>query len=172
MKKRTILRLAGTVLLAHAAQCAAFFLLIIAASGSTSAFTFRSSYGLALGLLFIAAPAFVFGWGLRPVKEPYEKALCWNAAMVLYALNAAAFLLAPEFGAGNVAAMYWGVPMAPALAGLSFFAAPQSALYLFGGALVSAVEPLFLTLGLLSGRRAGKDDKPTETNNEEKKTNA
>ena len=43
--------------------------------------------------------------------------------------------------------------MAPALAGLSAFAAPQSALYLFGGALLAAVEPLCLTLGLLSGKR-------------------
>ena len=40
------------------------------------------------------------------------------------------------------------------LAGLNAFAAPQSALYLFGGALLAAVEPLCLTLGLLSGRRA------------------
>lgn len=74
--------------------------------------------------------------------------------MVLYVLNAAAFLLAPEFGTGNVIAMWWGMPMAPALAGLNAFAAPQSALYLFGGALLAAVEPLCLTLGLLSGRRA------------------
>ena len=74
--------------------------------------------------------------------------------MVLYVLNAAAFLLAPEFGTGNVIAMWWGMLMAPALAGLNAFAAPQSALYLFGGALLAAVEPLCLTLGLLSGRCA------------------
>ena len=79
--------------------------------------------------------------------------------MVLYVLNAAAFLLAPEFGTGNVIAMWWGMPMAPALAGLNAFAAPQSALYLFGGALLAAVEPLCLTLGLLSGKRTENEIK-------------
>lgn len=154
MKKYDAMRLSGTILLAHLALCAAFLLLLIAASGSTSTFTFRSPYGLLLGLLFIGLPAFAFGWGLRSAKDPFDKKLCWNAAMVLYVLNAAAFLLAPEFGTGNVIAMWWGMPMAPALAGLNAFAAPQSALYLFGGALLAAVEPLCLTLGLLSGRRA------------------
>ena len=134
MKRYDAMRLSGTVLLAHLALCAAFLLLLIAASGSTSTFTFRSPYGLVLGLLFIGLPAFAFGWGLRSAKDPFDKKLCWNAAMVLYVLNAAAFLLAPEFGTGNVIAMWWGMPMAPALAGLSAFAAPQSALYLFGGA--------------------------------------
>ena len=159
MKKYDAMRLSGTILLAHLALCAAFLLLLIAASGSTSAFTFRSPYGLVLGLLFIGLPAFAFGWGLRSAKDPFDKKLCWNAAMVLYVLNAAAFLLAPEFGTGNVIAMWWGMPMAPALAGLSAFAAPQSALYLFGGALLAAVEPLCLTLGLLSGRRAENETK-------------
>ncbi len=159
MKKYDAMRLSGTILLAHLALCAAFLLLLIAASGSTSTFTFRSPYGLVLGLLFIGLPAFAFGWGLRSAKDPFDKKLCWNAAMVLYVLNAAAFLLAPEFGTGNVIAMWWGVPMAPALAGLNAFAAPQSALYLFGGALLAAVEPLCLTLGLLSGRRAENETK-------------
>ena len=143
MKKYDAMRLSGTILLAHLALCAAFLLLLIAASGSTSTFTFRSPYGLVLGLLFIGLPAFAFGWGLRSAKDPFDKKLCWNAAMVLYVLNAAAFLLAPEFGTGNVIAMWWGMPMAPALAGLNAFAA-----------LLAAVEPLCLTLGLLSGRRA------------------
>ena len=159
MKKYDAMRLSGTILLAHLALCAAFLLLLIAASGSTSAFTFRSPYGLVLGLLFIGLPAFAFGWGLRSAKNPFDKKLCWNAAMVLYVLNAAAFLLAPEFGTGNVIAMWWGMPMVPALAGLNAFAAPQSALYLFGGALLAAVEPLCLTLGLLSGRRAENETK-------------
>ena len=159
MKKYDAMRLSGTILLAHLALCAAFLLLLIAASGSTSAFTFRSPYGLVLGLLFIGLPAFAFGWGLRSAKDPFDKKLCWNAAMVLYVLNAAAFLLAPEFGTGNVIAMWWGMPMVPALAGLNAFAAPQSALYLFGGALLAAVEPLCLTLGLLSGRRAENETK-------------
>ena len=51
------------------------------------------------------------------------------------------------------------MPMAPALAGLNAFAAPQSALYLFGGALLAAVEPLCLTLGLLSGKRTENEIK-------------
>ena len=138
MKRYDAMRLSGTVLLAHLALCAAFLLLLIAASGSTSTFTFRSPYGLVLGLLFIGLPAFAFGWGLRSAKDPFDKKLCWNAAMVLYVLNAAAFLLAPEFGTGNVIAMWWGMPMVPALAGLNAFAAPQSALYLFGGALLAS----------------------------------
>ncbi len=98
MKRYDAMRLSGTILLAHLALCAAFLLLLIAASGSTSTFTFRSPYGLVLGLLFIGLPAFAFGWGLRSSKDPFDKKLCWNAAMVLYVLNAAAFLLAPEFG--------------------------------------------------------------------------
>ena len=64
------------------------------------------------------------------------------------------WMVKSRIGTGNVIAMWWGVPMAPALAGLNAFAAPQSALSLFGGALLAAVEPLCLTLGLLSGRRA------------------
>ena len=113
MKKYDAMRLSGTILLAHLALCAAFLLLLIAASGSTSAFTFRSPYGLVLGLLFIGLPAFAFGWGLRSAKDPFDKKLCWNAAMVLYVLNAAAFLLAPEFGTGNVIAMWWGYRWLP-----------------------------------------------------------
>ena len=74
--------------------------------------------------------------------------------MVLYALNAAAFLFSPEPISGPLLSMLWSLPMAPALTGLNAFAAPQSVLYLFGGALLAAVEPLCLTLGLLSGRRA------------------
>ena len=160
MKRYDAMRLSGTVLLAHLALCAAVFLLIlIAAQDMTSDFTFRSSYGLALGVLGAAALSFALGWGLRSAKDPFDKKLCWNAAMVLYVLNAAAFLLAPEFGTGNVIAMWWGMPMAPALAGLSAFAAPQSALYLFGGALLAAVEPLCLTLGLLSGKRTENEIK-------------
>ncbi len=158
MKKYDVMRLSGTVLLVHAALCAAVLLLIAASSGSTSSFTFRSSYGLALGLLFVALSAFAFGRGMRP-KEPLRKNLCWNAAMVLYALNAAAFLLSPEPIDGPLLSMLWSLPLAPALTGLSAFAAPQSALYLFGGALLAAVEPMCLTLGLLSGKRTENEIK-------------
>ncbi len=148
MKKYEILRLSGIVLLTHIALCAAFIILLFAAAGSTSTFTFRSSYGLVLGLLFVAVPAFALGWGLRP-KEPFAKDLCWSAAMALYALNAAAFLFAPEFGSGNIVAMWWGFPATPALTGLSAFTEPLTAGYYLGGALLAAVEPLCLTLGLL-----------------------
>ena len=113
MKRYDAMRLSGTILLAHLALCAAFLLLLIAASGSTSTFTFRSPYGLVLGLLFIGLPAFAFGWGLWSAKDPFDKKLCWNAAMVLYVLNAAAFLLAPEFGTGNVIAMCGGCRWLP-----------------------------------------------------------
>ena len=60
---------------------------------------------------------------------------------------------------GPPLSMLWSLPLAPALTGLNAFAAPQSALYLFGGALLAAVEPLCLTLGLLSGRRAEDETK-------------
>ena len=112
-----------------------------------------------MGLLFIGLPAFAFGWGLRSAKNPFDKKLCWNAAMVLYVLNAAAFLLSPEPMDGPPLSMLWSLPLAPALTGLSAFAAPQSALYLFGGALLAAVEPLCLTLGLLSGKRTENEIK-------------
>ena len=49
MKKYDAMRLSGTILLAHLALCAAFLLLLIAASGSTSAFTFRSGEKLLKG---------------------------------------------------------------------------------------------------------------------------
>ena len=160
MKKYDVMRLSGTILLAHLALCAAVFLLIlVAAQDMASDFTFRSSYGLALGVLGTAALSFALGWGLRP-KEPFRKNLCWNSAMVLYVLNAAAFLLSPEPISGPLLSMLWSLPMTPALTGLNAFAAPQSVLYLFGGALLAAVEPLCLTLGLLSGRRA--ENKPTK----------
>jgi len=156
MKKYDVMRLSGTVLLAHLALCAAVFLLLAATSGTTAGFTFRSPYGLALGVLGAAALAFVLGWGLRPVKDPFEKNLCWNAAMVLYVLNAAAFLFSPEPVDGPLLPMLWSLPLAPALTGVGAFAAPRSVLYLFGGALLAAVEPMCLTLGLLSGSRAEK----------------
>ena len=159
MKRYDAMRLSGTILLTHLALCAAFLLLLIAASGSTSTFTFRSPYGLVLGLLFIGLPAFAFGWGLRSAQNPFDKKLCWNAALVLYVLNAAAFLLSPEPMDGPPLSMLWSLPLAPALTGLSAFAAPQSALYLFGGALLAAVEPLCLTLGLLSGKRTENEIK-------------
>ena len=160
MKRYDAMRLSGTVLLAHLALCAAVFLLIlIAAQDMTSDLTFRSSYGLALGVLGATALSFVLGWGLRSVKDPFEKKLCWNAAMVLYVLNAAAFLFSSEPISDPPLSMLWSLPLAPALTGLSAFAAPQSALYLFGGALLAAVEPLCLTLGLLSGKRTENEIK-------------
>lgn len=156
MKRYDIMRLSGTVLLAHLSLCAAVFLLIAASSGTTSGFTFRSPCGLALGILGDAALSFALGWGLRPAKDAFGKKLGWNAAMVLYVLNAAAFLLSPEPVSGPPFSMLWSLPLAPALTGLSAFAAPRSALYLFGGALLAAVEPMCLTLGLLFGSRAEK----------------
>ena len=155
MKKYNVMRLSGTVLLAHLALCAAVFLLIVASSGSTASFTFRSPCGLALGVLGDAALSFALGWGLRPTKDHFDKKLGWNAAMVLYVLNAA-FLLSPEPVDGPLLSMLWSLPLAPALTGLSAFAAPQSMPYLFGGALLAAVEPTCLTLGLLCGRSAEK----------------
>lgn len=170
MKKHDYLRYAACALLSHAAQCCAFVLLLfVAAHNMTSHFSFRTVYGLALGILFTAALSFGFGWGLRP-KNALPKTVCWNAAMALYALNLVAFLLAPGTIVGdNIPAWVWNFPIAPALAGVERVAGGQGAAYLFGGALVCAVEPLCFALGMTRGAgdaqtAATPDDK--ETNNQ------
>lgn len=71
MKRYDAMRLSGTILLAHLALCAAFLLLLIAASGSTSTFTFRSPYGLLWGLLVHrVSRRLAFAGGLRVGEGP------------------------------------------------------------------------------------------------------
>ena len=163
MKTHDYLLYAAFALLSHTAQCAALILLL-AAVGPTAEFPFSAACGLALGAVFIAALSFGFGRGLRP-KNPLAKNTCWNAAMVLYILNLALFLLAPEPMAGeNIAAMLWNFPIAPALTGAERIIGGQGTAYLFSGALLCAVEPLCFTLGLTCGAKpAATPDNDKET---------
>lgn len=174
MKKYDYLHYAGLALVSHIAQGAAFiFLLFVAAHDMTSSFTFRSSYGLALGVLITAALSFGFGWGLRP-KAPLPKNICWNSAMALYVLNAAAFLLAPEPFAGGFASMagtVWSFPIIPALTGAEGVIGGTGAAYLFLGALLAAVEPLCFTLGMTCGGAARERAIPSQTETTENKEN-
>ena len=164
MKKHDYLLYAALALLSHVAQCAAFILLLVAI-GPTAEFPFIAACGLALGAVFIAALSFGFGRGLRP-KNPLAKNTCWNAAMVLYILNLALFLLAPEPMAGeNIVAMLWNFPIAPALTGAEGVLGGQGSAYLFLGALLCAVEPLCFTLGMTCGAKpAATPDNDKETN--------
>lgn len=169
MKKYDYLHYAALALLNHAAQCCAFILLLfIAAYNMTSSFSFASGYGLALGVLLAAVLSFAFGWGLRP-KAPLAKNLCWNAAMALYALNLVCFLLSPEPMLGNnIPAWVWNFPITPALAGAERVLG-EGTVYLFGGALICAVEPLCFTLGITRGAKAAA---PDDTDNKETTPNA
>lgn len=153
MKKQAYLHYATLALASHVAQCAALILLLVAV-GPTAKFPFSAACGLALGAVFIAALSFGFGWGLRP-KAPLAKNTCWNAAMVLYILNLALFLLAPEpMAGGNIAAMLWNFPIAPALTGAERIIGGQGSAYLFSGALLCAIEPLCFTIGITRGEHS------------------
>ena len=150
--------LGAVALLSHLAQCALFVVLLAAlgGTGSTSSFTFASPVGLALGVVYAAVPAFLFGWGLRPEKS-IDKNRCWNAAMVLYVLNLASLLAHPtvllsfDGGFGSVLAVLWELSLLPALAGAE--ALLSGARLYVALVFLAAVEPLCLTLGLL---RKGK----------------
>lgn len=156
MKKRDCyLQLGAISLLSHIAQCAAFILLFSAlgGTGSTSSFTFASPAGLALGAVYVAALSFLFGWGLRP-KNAIGKSLCWNAAMALYALNLASLLAMPvPFGSGSILAMLWQLPMTPAMTAINSLSSSGTALQYVLFALLAAIEPMCLTLGLTGGKK-------------------
>lgn len=151
------LQLGAISLLSHVAQGAAFVLLFAAlgGTGSTSSFTFASPAGLALGAAYVASLSFLLGWGLRP-KNAIDKKLCWNTAMALYALNLASLLAVPvPFSSGSILAMLWQLPMAPAMTAVNRLSGDSTALQYVLFALLAAVEPMCLTLGLLR-----KDKKP------------
>ena len=101
MKKYDAMRLSGTILLAHLALCAAFppaaYRCIRLNIGLYVPLALRTWYWDCCSSGYRRLP---LAGGLRSAKDPFDKKLCWNAAMVLYVLNAAAFLLAPEFGTG------------------------------------------------------------------------
>ena len=164
MKKYDYLYLGAISLLSHIAQGAAFVLLFAAfgGTGSTSSFTFATPVGLALGVVYVSALSFLFGWGLRPEKS-IDKNRCWNAAMVLYVLNLASLLVMPvPFGSGSILAMIWELPMAPAMVGINGLSGEGTMFSYALFALLAAVEPMCLTLGLLwKGKKSG-GEKQTE----------
>ena len=164
MKKYDYLYLGAISLLSHIAQGAAFVLLFAAfgGTGSTSSFTFATPVGLALGVVYVSALSFLFGWGLRPEKS-IDKNRCWNAAIVLYVLNLASLLVMPvPFGSGSILAMIWELPMAPAMVGINGLSGEGTMFSYALFALLAAVEPMCLTLGLLwKGKKSG-GEKQTE----------
>ena len=186
MKTNDYIRLGAISLLSHLAQGAAFVLLFAAfgGTGAASSFTFATPVGLALGVVYVSALSFLFGWGLRPEKS-IDKNRCWNAAMALYALNLVSLLALPvPFGSGSILAMVWQLPMTPAMAGINGLSG-EGAMFRYAlFALLAAVEPLCLTLGLLGKEKKSGGEKQTEnpakssagaetaTINEENNTNA
>ena len=186
MKTNDYIRLGAISLLSHLAQGAAFVLLFAAfgGTGAASSFPFAPPVGLVFGVVYVAALSFLFGWGLRPGRE-IDKNRCWNAAMALYALNLVSLLALPvPFGSGSILAMVWQLAMTPAMAGINGLSG-EGAMFRYAlFALLAAVEPLCLTLGLLGKEKKSGGEKQTEnpakssaeaetaTINEENNTNA
>ena len=186
MKRYDYIQFGALSILSHIAQGAAFILLFAAfgGTGTTSSFTFATPVGLALGVVYVAALSFLFGWGLRP-ERGIDKNCCWNAAIVLYVLNLASLLVMPvPFGSGSILAMVWELPMAPAMVGINGLSG-EGAMFRYAlFALLAAVEPMCLTLGLLGKEKKSGGEKQTEnpakssaeaetaTINEENNTNA
>ena len=160
MKRSDYIALGAISILSHAAQCAVFILLFAAlgGTGSTSSFTFASPAGLLIGVIYAAALPLLFGWGLRP-KNAIDKGRCWNAAMALYALNLASLLLMPvPFSAGSLFAMIWQLPMTPAMTAVNNLSGTGTALRYVLFALLAAIEPMCLTLGLTGGKKASANN--------------
>ncbi len=185
MKKYDYIQLGMIALLSHFAQCALFLLLFAAlgGTGTTSSFTFASPAGLVIGAIYPALVSFLFGWGLRP-KSGIDKNRCWNAAIVLYVLDLASLLLMPvPFSPGNILVMLWQLPMAPAMVAVNELSGDSSALNHVFFALLAAIEPMCLTLGLLwkgkkqpASRKSENSDRTSADAgaailNEENKTN-
>ena len=174
MKKYDYIQLGMIALLSHFAQCALFLLLFAAlgGTGTTSSFTFASPVGLVIGAIYPALVSFLFGWGLRP-KNAIDRNRCWNAAMALYALNLVSLLAMPvPFGSGSILAMLWQLSMAPAMVAVNELSGESTALQYVLFALLAAVEPMCLTLGLLSGKKArAKKETASAADTEENKEN-
>ena len=164
MKRYDYIQFGALSILSHIAQGAAFILLFAAfgGTGTTSSFTFASPVGLVLGVAYVAALSFLFGWGLRP-ERGIDKNCCWNAAIVLYVLNLASLLVMPvPFGSGSILAMVWELPMAPAMVGINGLSG-EGAMFRYAlFALLAAVEPMCLTLGLLRKGKKSGGEKQTE----------
>ena len=138
MKRYDYIQFGALSILSHIAQGAAFILLFAAfgGTGTTSSFTFATPVGLALGVVYVSALSFLFGWGLRPDRG-INKNCCWNAAMI-----------------GEL-------PMAPAMVGINGVSGEGTMFSYALFALLAAVEPLCFTLGLT---RKGKKPAKSETN--------
>ena len=162
MKRYDYIQFGALSILSHIAQGAAFILLFAAFGGTgTSSFTFATPVGLALGVVYVSALSFLFGWGLRPDRG-IDKNRCWNAAIVLYVLNLASLLVMPvPFGSGSILAMIWELPMAPAMVGINGVSGEGTMFSYALFALLAAVEPLCFTLGLT---RKGKKPAKSEDN--------
>ena len=163
MKRYDYIQFGALSILSHIAQGAAFILLFAAfgGTGTTSSFTFATPVGLALGVVYVAALSFLFGWGLRP-ERGIDKNCCWNAAIVLYVLNLASLLVMPvPFGSGSILAMIWELPMASAMVGINGVSGEGTMFSYALFALLAAVEPLCFTLGLT---RKGKKPAKSEDN--------
>lgn len=67
MKRYDYIQFGALSILSHIAQGAAFILLFAAfgGTGTTSSFTFATPVGLALGVVYVSALSFLFGWGGR-----------------------------------------------------------------------------------------------------------
>ena len=154
MKRYDYIQFGALSILSHIAQGAAFILLFAAfgGTGTTSSFAFATPVGLALGVVYVSALSFLFGWGLRP-ERGIDKNCCWNAAIVLYVLNLASLLVMPvPFGSGSILAMIWELPMAPAMVGINGVS---------GEGTMFSYAPLCFTLGLT---RKGKKPAKSEDN--------
>ena len=64
MKRYDYIQFGALSILSHIAQGAAFILLFAAfgGTGTTSSFTFATPVGLALGVVYVSALSFLFGW--------------------------------------------------------------------------------------------------------------
>ena len=169
MKRYDYIQFGALSVLSHIAQGAAFILLFAAfgGTGTTSSFTFATPVGLALGVVYVSALSFLFGWGLRP-ERGIDKNRCWNAAMALYVLNLASLLAHPtvllSFGGGFGSILGDGLGAAAtacAWSGDGGVAFPARCLAMLLLALLAAVEPLCFTLGLT---RKGKKPAKSEDN--------
>lgn len=148
------LKLAGVCLLQHGSACAFAALL--------TAYVIDPNPGLTIAAhipILTAAIALLFGLLLR--SPDADKNRCWNVAAGYYLVNLAALLLMWKFSAygayGDVrpanalglAGQIWTIPSLSALAEAAGLSGDHGIRYLLLGAVLAAVEPLMLTLGLL-----------------------
>ena len=138
----------------------------------------------ALMVVPMALAAYVTGRKLR-VKRLEKADDCWNAAMAVYVVSLVLLALLWKFTQSKAALVLnvWNLPTAPTLAGVDawlgnrllehggngFFALLRSTeqyhrVYLpIMGALLTALEPLCLTLGFLHGvKKTNKKGKTTD----------